>query len=168
MPLQRTDTGEMSKPLQELRERNDLTKEQYDTALLKEALATSNERCNILIERQNTLVEAIPRQIMRTETHLEQKVDRAVRQMEQESLQANQIKTEIKQTIKSEITTSVCDMKGYVKNKIDESLSEVKSQLSATAKEIEKQREEYKLQGIFRKIFELSVKKGWSLREIIR
>jgi len=44
-------------------------------------------------------------------------------------------------------------MKGYAKSKIDESLSEVKSQLSATAKEIEKQREDYKLQGTFRKIF---------------
>ena len=124
-----------------------------DSALLKEALAISNENCGKLIERQNTLIEAIPRQIMRTETHLEQKVDRAVNRMEAESLQANQIKSEIRQVIKSEITNSVNDLKDYAKTKFKESLSELKTTLSATAKEIEKQKEAMKLQGFFRKLF---------------
>lgn len=164
MPLQRTDTGEtatpLSKPLQELQEHNITRKEQLDTALLKEALAISNENCNNLIERQNTLIEEqtgiigqIPTQIRRTETRLELMVDRAVDQMKAESLKASQIKSEIRQAVKSEIMDSESEMRDYNKRMVDESLSETRAQLSATAKEIEKQREEYKRQGVFRKFF---------------
>ncbi|MCL2675713.1 MAG: hypothetical protein FWE84_03890 [Firmicutes bacterium] len=48
---------------------------------------------------------------------------------------------------------SESEMRDYNKRMVDESLSETRAQLSATAKEIEKQREEYKRQGVFRKFF---------------
>jgi len=44
-------------------------------------------------------------------------------------------------------------MRDYNKRMIAENLSEVRKELAATAKEIEKQREEYRLQGFFRKLF---------------
>ena len=159
MPLQRTDTGETATPLQELQERNVVRKEQTDTALLKEALATSNVNCSNLIEQQNTLVKEqtsvvkeIRSDIATLDYMVQTMLGKAVKEIQAATLQAAQIKAEIKQTVKSEIMTTANEMKEYEKAKIDESLSEVKNALSATAKEIEKQREEYKSQGIFRKI----------------
>ena len=152
MSLQRTDTGETAKPLQQLQERNIARVEQTDNALLKEALAVSNEKCNVLIERQSKLVEEIRAGMSSLEMNLRYRIIEAVSAMEKETLQANQIKSEIHQSVKAAVTASVDEMKDYAKRIIAESLKEVKSELTATAKEIQKQREEYKLQGSFRKL----------------
>ena len=156
MPLQRTDTGEtaapLSKPLQELRERNDLTKEQYDTALLKEALATSNEKCNGLIKEQNMLVREMRSDIAMMDYNSQMTVNKAVKQMESIQLSTYGIQVDIRQIVRAETASLVNELKDHGKNAISESLSEVRKELSATVKEIEKQREEYKLQGFFRKL----------------
>jgi len=60
---------------------------------------------------------------------------------------------DIRQIVRNETAGLVNELKGHGKTAINESLSEVKSQLSATAKEIEKQREDMKIQGFFRKLF---------------
>lgn len=160
MPLQRTDTGETAMPLQALHERNVARKEETDNALLKQALAISSVNCNNLIAQQNTLIKEqtsaikeIRSDIATLDYMVQTMLNRAVRKMEAESLQANQIKFEIRQTIKSEITATANEMRDYEKQKIDESLSEIKKELTATAKEIAKQKEEFKKQGFIRKIF---------------
>ena len=89
MPLQRTDTGETAAPLQQLQERNIIRVEQTDNALLKEALAVSNEKCNSLIKEQNTLVKEIRTGMSSLEMNLRYKITEAVIQMEKETLQAN-------------------------------------------------------------------------------
>ena len=57
MSLTRTDTGQTATPIAELEKRSNAYRDMTDNQLLREALAKSNERCNDLIERQNTLIE---------------------------------------------------------------------------------------------------------------
>lgn len=55
--------------------------------------------------------------------------------------------------LKDEITTSVNELSGFTKSKIDESLADVKVKLTSTAKEIEKQKDDFQFQGKLRKFF---------------
>ena len=57
MSLNRIDTGEAAKPLAQLQELNESKKTDLESSLLKEALAISNDKCNSLIDKQNTLIK---------------------------------------------------------------------------------------------------------------
>ena len=62
-----------------------------------------------------------------------------------------QFKTEVSWMIKSEITRTVAEVKCYALQQVSETLSEVKEQLKTTAKEIERERSDMKIERGFRK-----------------
>lgn len=158
MSLKQIGTEITATPLMELQARNVERKEQTDNALLKEALAISNEKCKSLIERQNTLIEDLTYQVGNLngnndyyQNRIRETVQTAVTEIRQVTQDERKFKTEISQTIKSEIGRSVNDVKNYALKAVDETVAEVKEQLKSTAKEIERQREDMKLQHGFRK-----------------
>ena len=57
MALPNLKTGQTATPLEQLKQINEERRQQTENGLLKEALVISNEKCNSLIERQNTLVK---------------------------------------------------------------------------------------------------------------
>lgn len=158
MSLNRIDTGEAAKPLAQLQEMNKSKKTDLENSLLKEALTISNEKCNSLIERQNTRIEGLTYQVGNLngnndyyQNKIRETVQMAVTEIRQITQDERKFKTEISQTIKSEIGRSVNEVKNYALKAVDETVKEVKEQLKSTAKEIERQREDLKLQHGFRK-----------------
>ena len=151
-------TGQQSKPLAELQRINEERRQQTENGLLKEALAISNEKCNNLIERQNTLVKDLTENVNEIKSdnsfyakRLNENVQTAVREMRGITQDERQFKAEVSQTIKSEITRSVNDAKDYALKQVDETLTEVREQLKTTAKEIERERSDMKIERGFRK-----------------
>ena len=152
-------TGQQSKPLSELQRINEERRRQTENGLLKEALAISNEKCNNLIERQNMLVKDLTESVNEIKSdnsfyakRLNENVQAAVREMRGITQDERQFKVEVSQTIKSEIAISVNEAKGYVLQQVDETLTEVREQLKTTAKEIERERSDMKLERSFRKV----------------
>ena len=152
-------TGQQSKPLSELQRINEERRQQTENGLLKEALAISNEKCNSLIERQNMLVKDLTESVNEIKSdnsfyakRLNESVQAAVREMRGITQDERQFKVEVSQTIKSEIAISVNEAKGYVLQQVDETLTEVREQLKTTAKEIERERSDMKLERSFRKV----------------
>ena len=151
-------TGQTATPLQQLQEINEERRQQTENGLLKEALAISNEKCNSLIERQNTLVKDLTESVNEIKSdngfytkRLNESVQTAVREMRGITQDERQFKAEVSQTIKSEITRSVNEAKSYALKQVDETLAEVREQLKSTAKEIERERSEIKLEHGFHK-----------------
>lgn len=151
-------TGQQSKPLAELQKINEERRQQTENGLLKEALAISNEKCNSLIERQNTLVKDLTESVNEIKSdnsfyakRLNESVQTVVREMRGITQDERQFKAEVSQTIKSEITRSVNEVKDYALKQVDETLTEVREQLKSTAKEIERERSDMKLEHGFRK-----------------
>lgn len=151
-------TGQQSKPLSELQRINEERRQQTENGLLKEALAISNEKCNSLIERQNTLVKDLTESVNEIKSDngfyakkLNESVQTAVREMRGITQDERQFKAEVSQTIKSEITRTVAEAKDYVLKQVDETLTEVREQLKSTAKEIERERGDMKIEHGFRK-----------------
>ena len=151
-------TGQQSKPLAELQRINEERRQQTENGLLKEALAISNEKCNNLIERQNTLVKDLTENVNEIKSdnsfyakRLNENVQTAVREMRGITQDERQFKAEVSQTIKSEIAISVNEVKCYALQQVDETLAEVREQLKSTAKEIERERSDMKIERGFRK-----------------
>ena len=151
-------TGQQSKPLSELQRINEERRQQTENGLLKEALAISNEKCNSLIERQNTLVKDLTESVNEIKSdnsfyakRLNESVQTAVREMRGITQDERQFKAEVSQTIKSEITRSANEAKCYALQQVDETLAEVREQLKSTAKEIERERNDMKIECGFRK-----------------
>ena len=152
MALPNLKTGQTATPLQQLQEINEERRQQTENGLLKEALAISNEKCNSLIERQNTLVKDLTENVNEIKSdnsfyakRLNENVQTAVREMRGITQDERQFKAEVSQTIKSEITRSANEAKGYALKQVNETLAEVREQLKTTAKEIEREREDMKL-----------------------
>ena len=151
-------TGQQSKPLSELQRINEERRQQTENGLLKEALAISNEKCNSLIERQNMLVKDLTESVNEIKSdnsfyakRLNESVQTAVLEMRGITQDERQFKAEVSQTIKSEITRSVNEAKSYALKQVDETLTEVREQLKSTAKEIERERIDMKLEHGLRK-----------------
>ena len=151
-------TGQQSKPLSELQRINEERRRQTENGLLKEALAISNEKCNSLIERQNTLVKDLTENVNGIKSdnsfyakRLGESVQTAVREIRGITQDERQFKAEVSQTIKSEIAISVNEAKDYALKQVDETLTEVRELLKSTAKEIEHERNDMKLEHGFRK-----------------
>ena len=151
-------TGQQSKPLAELQKINEERRQQTENGLLKEALAISNEKCNSLIERQNMLVKDLTESVNEIKSDnsfyakkLNESAQAAVREMRGITQDERQFKAEVSQTIKSEIALSVNEAKDYALKQVDETLAEVREQLKTTAKEIERERSDMKLEHGFRK-----------------
>ena len=82
---------------------------------------------------------------------LNENVQTAVREMRGITQDERQFKAEVSQTIKSEITRSANETKGYALKQVNETLAEVREQLKTTAKEIERERSDMKIEHGFRK-----------------
>ena len=158
MALPNLKTGQTATPLQQLQEINEERRQQTENGLLKEALAISNERCNGLIERQNTLILDLTASVNEIKgdsgnyaKRLSENVQSAVREIREITQDERKFKAELSQTIKSEITQTVAEAKNYALEQVDETLDEVRQQLKATAQEIERERSDMKLEHGFRK-----------------
>ena len=159
MALPNLKTGQTATPLQQLQEINEERRQQTENGLLKEALAISNEKCNGLIERQNTLVKDLTENVNEIKSDnsfyakkLGESVQTAVREMRGITQDERQFKAGVSQAIKSEIARSVNEVKDYALKQVNETLTEVREQLKSTAKEIERERSDMKLERGFRKI----------------
>ena len=158
MSLKNLETGQAATPLEKLQKINEVRRTETENGLLKEALAISNERCNTLVSLQNTLildltasVNAIKSDSGNYAKRLNESVQAAVREMRGITQAERQFKKEVSQTIKSEIALSVNEAKCYALQQVDETLTEVREQLKSTAKEIERERSDMKLEHGFRK-----------------
>ena len=163
MALPNLKTGQTATPLQQLQEINEERRQQTENGLLKEALAISDEKCNSLIERQNTLVKDLTENVNKLKSdnsfyakRLNENVQAAVREMRGITQDERQFKAEVSQTIKSEITISVNEAKDYALKQVDETLTEVREQLKSTAKEIERERSDMKIERGYRKFMFLA------------
>ena len=158
MALPNLKTGQTATPLEQLQQINEERRQQTENGLLKEALVISNEKCNSLIERQNTLVKDLTESVNEIKSdnsfytkRMGESVQTAVREMRGITQDERQFKAEVSQTIKSEIALSVNEAKDYALKQVDETLAEVREQLKTTAKEIERERSDMKLEHGFRK-----------------
>lgn len=152
MALPNLKTGQTATPLEQLQQINEERRQQTENGLLKEALVISNEKCNSLIERQNTLVKDLTESVNEIKSdnsfymkRQSENVQSAVKEIREITQDERKFKAEISQTIKSEIGRTVADAKAHALERVDETLSEIKEQLKSTAKEIEREREDMKL-----------------------
>ena len=158
MALPNIKTGQPATPLQQLQEINEERRQQTENGLLKEALAISNERCNTLVSLQNTLILDLTASVNEIKSdnsfyakRLSEGVQSAVREIREIAQDERKFKAEISQTVKREIGRTVAEAKAHALEQVDETLSEIKEQLKSTAKEIEREREDMRIERGFRK-----------------
>lgn len=158
MSLKNLETGKTATPLEQLQKINEIRRAETENGLLKEALAISNEKCNGLISKQNTLIADLTTSVNVIESNndyyvkkLRESVQSAVKEIREITQDERKFKAEVSQSIKSEIGQTVADAKAHALEQVDETLSEIKEQLKTTAKEIEREREDMKLVHGFRK-----------------
>ena len=158
MSLTRTDTGQTAKPLEQLQEINESKRKELEDNLLKEALAISNEKCNALIDRQNALiedltstVEQVRRDNLENRVEIKRSLNTAVQEIRQITQEEKQFKAEINSLTEKAMRISLNDILDCTKNGIEIATAVMKKQIDESSKEIEKQREEMRAQGGFRK-----------------
>ncbi len=162
MSLNRIDTGETAKPLAQLQELNESKKTDLENSLLKEALAISNDKCNSLIDKQNTLIKDLTTKVRVLESEndynmnrLSESVSSAVKEIR--NLQAetrslnNRVATETSQAIKRATTTLENELRTTIAVQSKEVFAEVKKELDESKKLLETTREELRVQRGFRK-----------------
>ena len=136
-----------------LQEMNEKDKQEIQTALLKEALAISNERSNSLIERQNKLIEGMRSDIAMTEFELTETTEKAVREIKATAAKTERLNENIAMQVRKAVSTSANELKAEILSSVDEALSKTREEMRKTEKEIEKQREDMRKEGGFRKFF---------------
>ena len=152
--MERKDTGETPAPLMRLQEMNEKDKKDIQTALLKEALAISNERSNSLIERQNKLIEGMRSDIAMTEFELTETTEKAVREIKATAEKTERLNESIETQIRKAVLTSANDMKAEILLSVKEALSKTQEEIRKTEKAIEKQREDMRMEsGVRRFLF---------------
>ena len=158
MSLTRTDTGQAATPLEQIQEMNERKRLETENALLKEALAISNEKCNALIDRQNALiedltstVEQVRRDNLENRVEIKRNLNTAVQEIRQITQEERQFKEEINSLTEKAIRISLNEILDSTKNGIEIATGVMKKQIAESSKEIEKQREEMRVQGGFRK-----------------
>ena len=131
-----------------------------ENSLLKEALSISNNKCNSLIETQNTLVEDLIFQVEKVkennewhEAQLESKTNKAVQEIRQIAQEERKFKSEVSQAIRTAIRGTADEVTAYAKSQMDKSTENIKRELAECARELAKQREDMKEQSLIRKIF---------------
>ena len=134
-----------------LQEMNEKDKKDIQTALLKEALAISNERSNSLIERQNKLIEDIHSNITLMGMDLTITIDKAVQAIRAEKEKTEKLNESIAIQVRKAVSTSANDMKAEVLLSVKETLSKTQEKIKKTEKAIEKQREDMRMESGFRK-----------------
>ena len=158
MSLKNMETGQAATPLEQLQKINEIRKAETENGLLKEALAISNEKCNGLISKQNMLIADLTTSVNEIKSDnsfylkkQSENVQNAVEEIREITQDERKFKAEISQTVKSEIGRTVADAKALALEQVDETLSEIKGQLKSTAKEIEREREDMRIERGFRK-----------------
>jgi uncharacterized protein YoxC len=158
MSLVNQETGQQATPLSTLQARNVERREQTDNALLKEALAISNEKCNSLLKEQNTLIKDLTCKVndLQADNDWHRKdtgktVQSAITEMREVTRDERNFKEKISQELSSTIQTSANDVKKYALQKVDESVVTLTEQLKRTTKEIERQRIELQIESGIRK-----------------
>ena len=161
MSLPRIDTGETATPLEVLKAQTDQAMEQAGNAALREALAISNDKCNGLIDKQNSLIKDLTTKVRVLESEndynvnrLSESVSSAVKEIR--NLQAetrslnNRVATETSQAIKR-TTTMENELRKTITVQSQEVFAEVKKELDESKKLLETTREELKVERGFRK-----------------
>ena len=149
--MERKDTGETPAPLMRLQEMNEKDKQEIQTALLKEALAISNERSNSLIERQNKLIEGMRSDIAMTEFELTETTEKAVREIKATAAKTERLNESIAMQVRKAVLTSANELKAEILASADKALTETREELKKTEKQIQKQREDMRMESGFRK-----------------
>ena len=149
--MERKDTGETPAPLMRLQEMNEKDKKDIQTALLKEALAISNERSNSLIERQNKLIEGMRSDIAMTEFELTETTEKAVREIKATAAKSERLNESIEAQVRKAVLTSANELKAEILASADKALTETREELKKTEKQIQKQREDMRMESGFRK-----------------
>ena len=149
--MERKDTGETPAPLMRLQEMNEKDKREIQTALLKEALAISNERSNSLIERQNKLIEGMRSDIAMTEFELTETTEKAVREIKATAAKTERLNENIAMQVRKAVLTSANELKAEILASADKALTETREELKKTEKQIQKQREDMRMESGFRK-----------------
>ena len=134
-----------------LQEMNEKDKKDIQTALLKEALAISNERSNSLIERQNKLIEGMRSDIAMTAFELTETTEKAVREIKATAAKTERLNENIAMQVRKAVSTSANDMKAEILLSVKETLSKTQEEIRKTEKAIEKQREDMRMESGFRK-----------------
>ena len=149
--MERKDTGGTPAPLMRLQEMNEKDKQEIQTALLKEALAISNERSNSLIERQNKLIEDMRSDIAMTEFELTETTEKAVREIKATAAKTERLNESIAMQVKKAVLTSANELKAEILASTDKALTETREELKKTEKQIQKQREDMRIESGFHK-----------------
>lgn len=134
-----------------LQEMNEKDKREIQTALLKEALAISNERSNSLIERQNKLIEGMRSDIAMTEFELTETTEKAVREIKATAAKSERLNESIEAQVRKAVLTSANELKAEILASADKALTETREELKKTEKQIQKQREDMRMESGFRK-----------------
>ena len=134
-----------------LQEMNEKDKQEIQTALLKEALAISNERSNSLIERQNKLIEGMRSDIAMTAFELTETTEKAVREIKATAAKTERLNENIAMQVRKAVSTSANDMKAEILLSVKETLSKTQEEIRKTEKAIEKRREDMRMESGFRK-----------------
>ena len=130
---------------------NEKDKQEIQTALLKEALAISNERSNSLIERQNKLIEGMRSDIAMTEFELTETTEKAVREIKATAAKSERLNESIEAQVRKAVLTSANELKAEILASADKALTETREELKKTEKQIQKQREDMRMESGFRK-----------------
>lgn len=149
--MERKDTGGTPAPLMRLQEMNEKDKQEIQTALLKEALAISNERSNSLIERQNKLIEGMRSDIAITEFELTETTEKAVREIKATAAKTERLNESIAMQVRKAVLTSANELKAEILASTDKALTETREEMKKTEKQIQKQREDMRIESGFHK-----------------
>ena len=149
--MERKDTGGTPAPLMRLQEMNEKDKQEIQTALLKEALAISNERSNSLIERQNKLIEGMRSDIAMTEFELTETTEKAVREIKATAAKSERLNESIAMQVRKAVLTSANELKAEILASTDKALTETREEMKKTEKQIQKQREDMRIESGFHK-----------------
>ena len=149
--MERKDTGATPVPLMRLQEMNEKDKQEIQTALLKEALAISNERSNSLIERQNKLIEGMRSDIAITEFELTETTEKAVREIKATAAKTERLNESIAMQVRKAVLTSAHELKAEILASTDKALTETREEMKKTEKQIQKQREDMRIESGFHK-----------------
>ena len=151
MALKNLETGQAATPLEKLQKINEVRRAETENGLLKEALAISNERSNSLIEQQNKLIEGMRSDIAMTEFELTETTEKAVREIKATAAKTERLNESIAMQVRKAVLTSANELKAEILASADKALTETREELKKTEKQIQKQREDMRMESGFRK-----------------
>ena len=151
MSLKNLETGQAATPLEKLQKINEVRRAETENGLLKEALAISNERSNSLIEQQNKLIEGMRSDIAMTEFELTETTEKAVREIKATAAKSERLNESIEAQVRKAVLTSANELKAEILASADKALTETREELKKTEKQIQKQREDMRMESGFRK-----------------